>query len=169
MSKRLRTQWCGISSPSLDLTGVTEMRITHTGCWTSMRIGPAVLSSRQQCGPRPRSARPCFHRASSADHGRRLMIQPSAPLLRNLVFLLCLTFAWFAPRFGDRFFSAIERLGWRLAGRKTVAIVSLVLATIVIRLSLIWLIPPPVPRIEDEFSYLLAGDTYAHGRLTNPD
>jgi hypothetical protein len=95
------------------------------------------------------------------------MIQPSAPLLRNLVFLLCLTFAWFAPRFGDRFFSAIERLGWRLAGRKTVAIVSLVLATIVIRLSLIWLIPPPVPRIEDEFSYLLAGDTYAHGRLTN--
>lgn len=79
---------------------------------------------------------------------------------------VALAFAW--PRVGETWFVRIERAFGRLARKKGLAIATVGFSTLLLRLAILPFHPIPLPFSTDDFSNLLAADTFSHGRLTNP-
>lgn len=79
---------------------------------------------------------------------------------------VALAIGW--PRMGNSFFLCIERTFGRLARRQGLAVLVVGLSALLLRLALLPFFPIPIPFAPDDFSMLLAADTFLHGRLANP-
>jgi hypothetical protein len=81
---------------------------------------------------------------------------------------IAVALAFAGPRWGSGWFRRWEGFFSRLSRRRRPGFLVAALFPLTVRVLLLPVLPFPAPRIHDEFSYLLLGDTLAHGRLANP-
>ncbi|HYK37610.1 hypothetical protein [Alloacidobacterium sp.] len=82
------------------------------------------------------------------------------------VIAIAVAFCW--PRFGNTFFKCFECAFGKLARKPRLAVLTVGATALLLRLAMLPFCPIPHPCLDDDFSFLLATDTFSSGILTNP-
>ena len=82
--------------------------------------------------------------------------------------VLAIAWAFAFPNAGARWVDLAHQAFGRIVQRPTLSVAIIGILAVISRVAILSVLPIPKPAIEDEFSYLLMADTFAHGRLANP-
>jgi len=93
---------------------------------------------------------------------------PSLTLIEAGLTAIAFAVSFALPRLGASWYSRVEHAFVGLARKKSLSVAVIGFSALLLRLAILPICPIPLPFGPDDFSFLLAADTFLHGRLTNP-
>ena len=93
---------------------------------------------------------------------------PSLMLIEAGLTLIAVAGSFCVPQLASPWFLRIERIFARLARKRHLSVAITGATALLLRLAILPFCPIPLPFVHDDFSFLLAGNTFALGRLANP-
>ena len=152
ISQRVLT--LSVKKPLRALGGQGFSRTLWRWCYTSLLLAfPLIIAIYKDCARDPDPANP--------ESNTRFTIPA-------LTWIVVVTIALIKPDIGAKWFQIAERAIARLARHKVWSVTIVGVMAFVVSAAISLTVRMPQPVITDEFCYLLAADTFAHGRLTNP-